>query len=244
MSISRRPINQDQSVLWLLGCWQHLAQTTGDGATLQGWLKTHPPQASIGDVIQALPLAARHWFKGYGGTSADAARVIAAFGAVVQQSPVMADAAMQIELAMAAYQVALQVFSPKVTPGDWAITLNNLATAYRHRRLGNRADNLERAIALYRQALGGQTTAAETWPVALTGLGAAYEDRMQGDRRDNLEQAIAAYEQALSVIPPSTLPIAWTMVMNKLAAAYGDRMEGDRQENIDRAIYTYRQALG
>jgi tetratricopeptide (TPR) repeat protein len=229
--------------LWLLACWRHLAQAAGDTATIETWLEAHPPQVPLGDVIRALPQAARRWLSQPGATPTDAARVMAAFGTVMQQSLVMADAAMQIELAIAAYQLALQGFSPTATPGDWAITLNNLATAYRHRRLGHRADNLERAIALYRQALTGHPPVA-TRPVSLTGLGEAYDHRLQGDRAENLEQAIAAYEQALATISPSTLPIAWTLVMNKLAAAYGDRLQGDRQENIDRAIHTYQRALG
>jgi len=228
------------SVAWLLSCWQGIAQAEGDLPVIHRWLLVHPPQAPLDQLLSALPVAADAWLQAYPANPGLATRVMATFGTVMQQCP-LTDPVAQIELAIAIYSLTLDHITPTADPSDWATTINNLATAYRHRRQGNRADNLEKAIHLYRQARAIQTPDNTLWPVTLTGLGMAYEQRTIGDPDENLEQAIAAYEQALPMIPANTP--AWSWVLNRLAAAYSDRQRGDRQTNITMAIKTYQQAL-
>ena len=69
----------------------------------------------------------------------------------------------------------------------------NLANAYSDRIRGDRAENLEQAIAAYQQALEVMTRQAMPveWAQAMMNLATAYYYRIRGDRAENLEQAIA-----------------------------------------------------
>jgi tetratricopeptide (TPR) repeat protein len=81
------------------------------------------------------------------------------------------------------------------------MTQNNLGNAYRDRITGDRAENLETAIAAYQAALQVCTREAfpQNWATAQINLGNAYRNRITGDRAENLETAIAAYQAALQV---------------------------------------------
>ena len=78
----------------------------------------------------------------------------------------------------------------------------NLGYAYTYRIRGDRADNLEKAIAAYEAALTVLTRDAlpSEWALTQSNLGLAYRNRIRGDRADNLEKAISAYEAALTVL--------------------------------------------
>lgn len=219
----------------LLALWRLIVHHQGDTAPLCRWLQAHPIQPLA--LAAALPLAARCWLANTSDSSLGL-RVMATFANAMQQCD-GGDSAAQIELAIAVYNWVLSELSSSTDPVDWATTLTNLATAYRHRRQGNPAANFERAIELYQQAL---RVASPSRPVALAGLAAAYRDRIDGDPADNLDCAIAAYEQALGVIPRHTLPVAWAAITNRLAAAYGDR-QLDRLSAVDAAINTYHQGF-
>ncbi|WP_139240788.1 tetratricopeptide repeat protein, partial [Geitlerinema sp. PCC 9228] len=70
----------------------------------------------------------------------------------IQEFP-LGSRANNIEIAIAAYQAALQVRTRSAFPQDWAMTQYNLANAYSDRIRGERAENLEEAIAAYQAAL-------------------------------------------------------------------------------------------
>ena len=76
---------------------------------------------------------------------------------------------------------------------------NNLGNAYQSLPTGDRAANLEQAIACYREALRIYTPEAAPLDYAMTqnNLGTAYADLPTGDRAANLEQAIECYSAAL-----------------------------------------------
>jgi CHAT domain-containing protein/type II secretory pathway pseudopilin PulG len=86
--------------------------------------------------------------------------------------------------------------------------VKNLALAYINRIRGERAENLEQAIALFQHAL--QVYTREQFPVhwALTvnNLALAYSNRICGERAENLEQAIALFQQALQVYTRENFP--------------------------------------
>ncbi|HSM81084.1 MAG TPA: tetratricopeptide repeat protein [Nodosilinea sp.] len=222
----------------LIALWQRLAQHQGEFGPAYQWLLAQPWHPDT--LLAALPAATQTWLAAHPDREAQltAARVIATFGNFMQRCPV-GDRAGQIELAIAAYHLVLTVFSAATSPDDWAITLNNLATAYHQRLGGSRADNLEQAIQLYQQALAVHTP--QTWPVTMTGLARAYSDRQAGNPEQNLAQAIATYQQVLPTISRQALPVAWATVTAHLAAAYGDCQGPDRQGHIDAAIDTYQQ---
>jgi hypothetical protein len=66
------------------------------------------------------------------------------------------------ELAIKGYQLALTVLTFKKFPQDWARIQNGLGVAYQNRIKGERADNLETTIACYQEALKVYTF--ETFP--------------------------------------------------------------------------------
>jgi tetratricopeptide (TPR) repeat protein len=67
---------------------------------------------------------------------------------------------------------------------EWAGTLNNLALAYSDRIRGDRAENLEKAIELYEQALEVHTRDdfPENWAMNQHNLANAYRKRVLGER--------------------------------------------------------------
>lgn len=83
-----------------------------------------------------------------------------------------------LERAIACYEQALQIYTRKAFPQDWAMTQNNLGNAYRDRIQGDRAGNLERAIACYKQALEIYTREAspEEWATIQNNLALASEN--------------------------------------------------------------------
>ncbi|MDZ8261266.1 CHAT domain-containing protein, partial [Nostoc sp. ChiQUE01b] len=110
---------------------------------------------------------------------------------------------------------------------------------------GDRADNIEKAIAAFTAALTVRTPEALPidWATTQNNLGLAYTDRIKGDRADNIEIAIAAYTAALTVYTREALPQNWATTQNNLANAYRDRIKGDRADNIEIAIAAYTAAL-
>ncbi len=166
------------------------------------------------------------------------------FGDSIQQFP-LGQRWLNLEMAISANKLALQVYSQKIFPEDWAATQNSLANAYRNRIRGEKEDNLERAIAAYQCALQIYTRVAfpEQWAMMQTNLAASYRNRIQGERGDNIEQAIAAYQLALEVRTRAAFPEEWAATQNNLAIAYSDRIRGERGDNIEQAIAAYQLAL-
>ncbi len=130
-------------------------------------------------------------------------------------------------------------------PVEWAQTMNNLGNAYKNRIRGDKAANIEQAIAAYEQALTVMTQDARPveWAITMMNLGTAYSERIRGDKAANIEQAIAAYEQALTVMTQDAMPVEWAETMNNLGTAYRNRIRGDKAANIEQAIAAYEQAL-
>ena len=96
--------------------------------------------------------------------------------------------------------------------------------------MGDRAANLQKAIACYEQALRVFTPEAAPLDYAMTqnDLGNAYADLPVGDRAANLRQAIACYEQALRVLTPEAAPRDYALTQNNLGNAYRQLPVGDR----------------
>ena len=155
------------------------------------------------------------------------------------------DKADNLELAIAACNQALLVFTPEAFPKDWAITQINLGVAYYDRIKGDKADNIEFAIAASTNALQVFSPGAFplAWATAQNNLGVAYYDRIKGDKADNIEFAIVACTLALQVRTPEAFPPFWAETQNKLGNAYCERVKGDRADNIDLAIIAYTLAL-
>lgn len=231
-------ISSEFGVERLLTVWRWLGDHLDQALALYPEFKDHPNQ--LPELLQAFPSAAAEFLAEQG---AGGAIVLAQFGNVMQHLA-LADRSLSLELAIGAYEQALGQLSPQAQPQIWATTLNNLATAYCDRIQGNRATNLETAIALYGQALENQVAVdALGRATTLAGLARAYHLRQQGNRAMNLELAIDCYRQALGLLSPEAYPAAWAAVMTGLAAAQGDQGLGGRTDNIEQAIASYQAAI-
>ena len=111
--------------------------------------------------------------------------------------------------------------------------------------LGNKANNIEIAIAGYKTILTVFTHDSNPviWATIQTNLGIAYCDRIRGDKADNLELAIEAYQLALSVYTKQDFPYDWATTQNNLGIAYLNRIRGDKADNLELAIEAYQLAL-
>ena len=140
---------------------------------------------------------------------------------------------------------ALGMAEREDNPALWGALQGELANALAQNPLGNRAENLEKAIHHYQQALEVRTRQAypEQWARTQNNLAIAYSERIRGERAENLEQAIFHYQQALDVYTRQAYPEDWAMTQNNLGSAYAERIQGERAENLEQAIFHYQQAL-
>jgi len=148
-----------------------------------------------------------------------------------------------IEIAIAGYQIVLSHREPGSE--KWAKTQNNLGNAYLERIKGEKAQNIEMAIASYTNALEVHTRDAfpEDWAMTQNNLAAAYSDRIRGEKAQNIEMAIAFYTAALEVRTREAFPQDWAMTQNNLATAYLERIRGEKAQNIEIAIASFTATL-
>ena len=158
---------------------------------------------------------------------------IVKFSNLIQQFP-RGSKSRNMEIAIAGYEVGLQIFKRDAYAKNWAGLQNNLAAAYRNRIKGERGENIEKAIAFFEAALQVYTRAAfgQDWAMTQNNLANAYKDRIKGERGENMEKAIAFYQAALQVYTRHAFPQQWAMTQNNLAAAYSQRIKGERGEDL------------
>jgi tetratricopeptide (TPR) repeat protein len=143
------------------------------------------------------------------------------------------------------YQQALEIARNLKDGLREAAALGRLGNLYQQYRQGDRASNLEEAIAFYTAALTVYTRDAfpENWAMTQNNLGVAYLYRIRGEKAENIEMAIASYTAALSVRTREAFPEKWAMTQNNLATAYSNRIRGEKAENIEMAIAYFTAAL-
>ncbi|NJN10694.1 MAG: CHAT domain-containing protein [Richelia sp. RM1_1_1] len=98
---------------------------------------------------------------------------------IVYYERIHGERAENLELSIAAHAEALEVFTPKTSPHDWAQVQMNLGNSYCKRIHGERAENLELAITAYNQALNVYTHQAfpKHHAAASLNLGLAYQNK-------------------------------------------------------------------
>jgi CHAT domain-containing protein/tetratricopeptide (TPR) repeat protein len=153
--------------------------------------------------------------------------------------------AVNMELSLHCYRLALEVFTITEDPQNWGFIQNNFASAYLKRIEGDRAENIEKSIQRYESLLEVRTKVdlPIEWALTQNNLANAYGERIRGDRAENIEKSIQYYELALEVRTKAVLPIDWALTQNNLASSYLYRIEGDRAENIEKSIQCYELAL-
>jgi CHAT domain-containing protein len=150
-----------------------------------------------------------------------------------------------LELAIAIFQVCTTFVTRDESPSTWAWTQRNLGNAYVTRIAGDRRENIEQAIQFYQVALEVFTREgwADSWAGVQQALGYAYRNRIEGDREENIEQAIKFYRSALEVVTQENFSENWVFTQNSLGVAYRHRIAGDKKENLELAIQAFRAAL-
>jgi MFS family permease/tetratricopeptide (TPR) repeat protein len=149
------------------------------------------------------------------------------------------------ELAIAAFEDALSVWTRERDPQQWAAARMSLGVAFRERLAGERSDNQERAIAALEESLSVVTRERnpQQWAAARINLGIAYWERLAGDRSQNRERAIRAFGDSLSVWTRDDNPEDWAAAQLNLAFAYQERDGGDREESRERSIAAFENSL-
>ena len=100
----------------------------------------------------------------------------------------------------------------------------SLAIVYCERVRGDRAQNLEDAIAAYQQSLQVMTREAMPleWAGLMNNLASVYAARIRGDRIQNLKNAVAACQQSLTIFKPNLLPNECRQTSRLLATLYDE----------------------
>ncbi|WP_434222171.1 CHAT domain-containing protein [Limnospira platensis CENA597] len=107
--------------------------------------------------------------------------------------------------------------------------------------LGQRADNLEIAIACYQAALEVRTRSAfpQYWADTQNNLGNAYKDCIRGERADNMEEAIRCYQGALEVRTRTAFPYNYVQTSFNLGITYQQLKQWQlAYDTFDNAIET------
>ncbi|MBD3886934.1 CHAT domain-containing protein [Phormidium tenue FACHB-886] len=127
----------------------------------------------------------------------------------------------------------------------WLAIMIDLGRLIQEFPVGDRALNLEIAIAIYEQALKLATRA--NFPVQRgilqNNLGNVYKNRIRGGVAENIEKAITTFKEALQVRTQRDFPQYWATTQNNLGNAYIERIRGDRTDNIEQAIAAFEKAL-
>jgi len=153
--------------------------------------------------------------------------------------------AINIEIAIAAYELVYPVCDPQVCSEYWGGIQMNLGVFYRIRIRGDRAANQEKAIACHKNALQIFTPESDPqeWGDTQNNLATVYCQQIKGDRAENMEQAIACCQEVLSVCTRDRFPAQWAYAKHNLGNFYGERVNGDRKDNLELAIRSYKDAL-
>ncbi|MEH1976091.1 MAG: CHAT domain-containing protein [Nostoc sp.] len=126
-----------------------------------------------------------------------------------------------------------------------AEVLGNFGTLIAQFPLGDKANNMEIAIACYETTMQVFTREAfpQDWAKTQSNLGNVYRERIKGDKADNIESAISYCQAALQVLTPQAFPQQWAMTQISLGAAYIERIKENTSENIESAISYCQAAL-
>eukprot|EP00168_Porphyra_purpurea_P020914 TRINITY_DN9008_c0_g1_i1.p1 TRINITY_DN9008_c0_g1~~TRINITY_DN9008_c0_g1_i1.p1 ORF type:complete len:104 (-),score=29.19 TRINITY_DN9008_c0_g1_i1:33-344(-) len=86
-----------------------------------------------------------------------------------------------------------------------------MGAALSDRIVGDKAANVEEALACYRRALEVRTRQAAPlkWAATQHALAAVYRRRLAGDKAANVEEALACLRRALEVRTRQAAPLDW-----------------------------------
>jgi len=174
--------------------------------------------------------------------------IMGEFGNLIAQFP-LGKKSINIEIAIACYEMVLEVRTQQGSPQEWATTQINLGNAYRNRVKGDKSENIENAISSCKGALKVYTQQdhPQEWAKTQVVLGNAYSNRIKGDEAENIENAIALYKGALQVYTQQDHPQEWAATQGNLGSVYGRKAyistkKEDIVENTRNAISAFSSA--
>ncbi len=145
--------------------------------------------------------------------------------------------------ALLAWWLPTGIETSSPTDVETAAALVNLGVEFYSASLGNRQENLSRAIAFYEAALRVYTEQdfPQDWAMTQNNLAIAYSELPTGDRGANVGKAIKCYEAALRVRTEQDFPQDWATTQFNLALLRFDITEREEAcEGMRRAAKTYR----
>ena len=150
-----------------------------------------------------------------------------------------------IEIALAIYKVALEVYTPVRDPQNWAMLQSYLGNMYRDRSFNDPLKNTEQAILHYRLALEVLTKEKYPyrWGIVQRDLGMVYVHNQKQNQDHKLITAIAHYRNALSVHNADDFPEDWAANHNNLGEANFRLEVGSKSINIELAIAHFQKSL-
>jgi tetratricopeptide (TPR) repeat protein len=124
-----------------------------------------------------------------------------------------------LDIAIHFFHRALEFFGVETYPVEYATIQNNLANTYVLLNRGDKAENIERAIAHYREALRVHPPDSPFVASSLHNLGVVLSEHAQvlGDRKE-YAQAIEVLQQSLAQTPPASPD--WLRVASSLIKVY------------------------
>jgi Uncharacterized protein conserved in bacteria len=157
------------------------------------------------------------------------------------------DHALNVEIAIAASEKVLELFTRNSFPILWAKEQRNLASAYIFRVRGDKPDNLNRAIRHCENALEiiNSDNLPDEWAIIRDILGSAYSElaNLGGDKSQSIQLAIEHSETAQKNFS-STAKLEDRLVnLNHLGCLYLNRVTGNQEDNIETAISYFNQGL-
>ena len=137
----------------------------------------------------------------------------------------LGERANNLEIAIAGYEVGVELLKPETFPEEWAATQYNLGNAYAERVSEDVTKNIEMAIGCYEKALQiyNSEVFPQEWAMTQNNLGNALCERIEGNRLENINAAIKCYEAALKIHTHEAFPQAWEMTQNNLNSAYEEK---------------------
>jgi CHAT domain-containing protein len=117
-----------------------------------------------------------------------------------------------------------------------------LGTAFIDRPLGDRIDNIERAVREQTAALDDSEKDPTLNASRLNNLARAFMLRLRGDRRENITLAIALYEDSLKLLAGKETGLDYPLGAMNLGVAWLNRDPGN-QDDIEHAIRWLQEAI-
>ncbi len=156
----------------------------------------------------------------------------------------------RVQKAITCYRQALNYFTPKSFPVDYAMVQNNLGNAYMHIGASSK-EYLPRAIACYEEALRYccLESAPLSYAIICSNLAYAYSELTTGPRDKNLRHAITHYQEALRVYTLDRTPAAYARIQVNLGAIHamlssdGDRDPQSQEFHLRAMIVCYEASL-